>query len=166
MTYVYDSDTKLSSPTTPARQEEEEEGEYEYAACQNGGEGGKEEAHIEPALLVQPLGEETSASSSDESTGGLRLFIAGPVCGTSQCKRERRRYKGSPNEGGTGPCRSGGRSVHGKCQPGPGNVPNNCGTVAGVAGGAIGGIWGPAGAAAGGFLGSEAGSAACGSGKT
>jgi hypothetical protein len=35
----------------------EEEGEYEYASYQHGAKEGHEEAHVEPAILVQPLGE-------------------------------------------------------------------------------------------------------------
>jgi hypothetical protein len=44
----------------------EEEGEYEYAADQQSGTQGKEEAHIEPAVLYQPLGEATSDDSFGE----------------------------------------------------------------------------------------------------
>jgi RHS repeat-associated protein len=94
---------------------------------------------------------------------GLSIFDAAAATGGGKNKVNRH---GSPNEGGTGKCRSGGKMVHGKCQPGKGNVPNNCGTVAGVAGGAVGGIWGPVGAAVGGYLASEAGAAVCGSGDT
>jgi hypothetical protein len=41
---------------------------------------------------------------------------------------------GNPNQGGTGPCRSGGKKVHGKCQRGGrgGGPGNTCRTVAGV----------------------------------
>jgi hypothetical protein len=56
----------------------EEEGEYEYATYHKGGPS-KEEAHIEPAILYQPLGEEKSANKGD----GEGLFgLAGdaPLC--------------------------------------------------------------------------------------
>jgi hypothetical protein len=42
----------------------EEEGEYGYAAYHQGAENGKHEAHIEPAVLVQPLGESTSEAEA------------------------------------------------------------------------------------------------------
>jgi hypothetical protein len=42
-----------------------EEGEYENASYHPHVENGKEEAHVEPAILVQPLsGEEASGSES------------------------------------------------------------------------------------------------------
>lgn len=43
-------------------------------------------------------------------------------------------HPGNPNEGGTGPCRSGGKVVGGKCQPGSGGggFGNTCRTVAGA----------------------------------
>jgi RHS repeat-associated protein len=43
----------------------EEEGEYEYASYSRGGENGKEEAHTEPAVLYQPLGEASRWESGD-----------------------------------------------------------------------------------------------------
>jgi|HubBroStandDraft_2_1064218.scaffolds.fasta_scaffold10323_3 hypothetical protein len=43
----------------------QEEGEYEYASYNRGGENGKEEAHTEPAVLYQPLGEASRWESGD-----------------------------------------------------------------------------------------------------
>ncbi len=45
----------------------EEEGEYEYASYHHGGESGKEEAHVEPALLVQSLVSETQADEGKQA---------------------------------------------------------------------------------------------------
>ena len=54
-------------------EEWEEEG-YEYASYQHGAEGGKEEAHVEDATLVQPLGGEASGE------GATVLGSAVPLC--------------------------------------------------------------------------------------
>jgi hypothetical protein len=51
----------------------EEEGEYEYASYQQHGESGDEQAHIEPAVLYQPLGEVADADGFDEEW--RRIFI-------------------------------------------------------------------------------------------
>ncbi len=135
----------------------EEESEYGYVSDDQGTKSASEEHHVEPAILVEPL-------SGEEA--GLHAPIAGPVCSTSRCKRERRHNRGSANEGGTGRCRSGGPVVNGKCQQGPGNVPNNCAAVGSAAGGAAGGVFGGYGALVGGAIGGAAGQAACGNSKT
>jgi hypothetical protein len=59
-TYDYDIDTKVFVRNTRAQ---EEEGEYEYISDYQGAGNGKGEAHIEPAVLYQPLGEATSDDS-------------------------------------------------------------------------------------------------------
>jgi hypothetical protein len=59
--------------------QEEEEGEYEYASYHHGGESGKEEAHVEPAILYQPLPEESGEAS--EGSGGTMT----PVKGGAEC---------------------------------------------------------------------------------
>ena len=41
----------------------EEEGGYEYASDQSGGKPGQEEAHVEPAVLYRPLGQESEGLS-------------------------------------------------------------------------------------------------------
>lgn len=51
----------------------EEEGGYEYVSDHHNGENGKEEAHIEPAVLYPPLGEATDTDGLDEEW--LRIFI-------------------------------------------------------------------------------------------
>jgi hypothetical protein len=54
----------------------QEEGGYEYAADHSGGENSKsgtEEAHIEPAVLYQPLGEASEVGSFGEEW--RRVFI-------------------------------------------------------------------------------------------
>jgi hypothetical protein len=54
----------------------EEEGGYEYASYNKGGENGKpgnEEAHVEPAVLYQPLGEASEAMSFEGEWS--RIFI-------------------------------------------------------------------------------------------
>jgi hypothetical protein len=65
MTYVYDGDAKHPCLKTCAPQEE---GEYEYAADPRGGENGQHEAHVEPAVLYQPL---VSEPAPDEATTGM-----------------------------------------------------------------------------------------------
>jgi RHS repeat-associated protein len=66
-------------------EEEEEEGEeYEYASYKHGAKGGQEEAHIEPALLVQPLGEAANAAPSEigqPEHGAHYLKVSGNGCG-------------------------------------------------------------------------------------
>jgi hypothetical protein len=44
----------------------QEEGGYEYASDHHGGKQGNEEAHIEPAILVQPLATETAEGETSE----------------------------------------------------------------------------------------------------
>jgi RHS repeat-associated protein len=53
----------------------EEEGGYEYASNHQGGEHGKPEAHLEPALLYQSLAE---ATSSGKAGSGGRAVV--PLC--------------------------------------------------------------------------------------
>ncbi len=52
----------------------EEEGGYEYASYHHGGENGKEEARVEPAVLFQPLGGEGAGE------GASLLGSAVPLC--------------------------------------------------------------------------------------
>lgn len=57
MIYPYDAYRSLCR--------QEEEGEYEYASYKHGGKEGREEAHAEQAILVQPLGKSTSEAKAD-----------------------------------------------------------------------------------------------------
>ncbi len=82
---------------------EEEEGGYEYISDHGGTKGGKEETHIEPAILVQPLNGEAGKGEETATLGS-----AVPLCkagsegpcgrlargGEGTCKscRRRRRY--------------------------------------------------------------------------
>jgi RHS repeat-associated protein len=113
----------------------EEEGEYEYITNHKGTKDGKEEAHIEPAILVQPLGE--SAEGHEEGGESLDV-LAPPPCVVSGCSRGERRHRHS--SGGVLTC-SDFASFGG-----------------GLAGGAIGGaLAGPEAAPAGRFIGSFVG---------
>jgi RHS repeat-associated protein len=47
----------------------EEEGGYEWASYRKSGENGTEEAHVEPAVLYQPLGEGGGAENGGERSG-------------------------------------------------------------------------------------------------
>jgi hypothetical protein len=49
-----------------------EEGEYEYASNHQGGESGKPEAHVEAAVLYQPL-QESGGEVEAEAKAALRL---------------------------------------------------------------------------------------------
>jgi hypothetical protein len=51
----------------------EEEGEYEYASYIKDSEDGKQEAHVEPAILVQPLHE---AGEGGTKRNGARPLVA------------------------------------------------------------------------------------------
>lgn len=75
----------------------EEEGGYEYVSDHQGSGGAKEEAHIEPAVLYQPLGEGplTGGDGGESSEAGSRSFVgfgsAPPVCKAGSegpCTRE------------------------------------------------------------------------------
>ncbi len=59
----------------PRKVEEQEESEYEYASYHKGAENGKQEAHIEPATLYQPLGGEEGAGEGTTPFGS-----AIPLC--------------------------------------------------------------------------------------
>jgi hypothetical protein len=104
-------------------EEWEEEGEYEYASDhQNGGSSGKEEVHIESAVLYQPLTEEVAndESGADEPEGWSRIMIKGGPGGHGCAKRKT--------------CHKGG-SRRGEDQ-------EVCGAIGGTIGGAIGGAIG------------------------
>jgi RHS repeat-associated protein len=139
---------------------EEQACEQTWIGCGGGGEpeqlGGSESWACEYA-----------AETGQEAAGcdGGRSLISLGAAGHGD-PPPRGGQSGSANEGGTGPCRSGGKQVHGKCQPGPGNVPNNCAAVFGAVGGAAGGAAGGYGALIGGALGGAIGNALCGNGKT
>jgi hypothetical protein len=59
--YRYDDDLRCAGRALRGPQEE---GEYEYAADHHNGENGQEQAHIESAVLYQPL-----ISEADEGAG-------------------------------------------------------------------------------------------------
>jgi hypothetical protein len=150
-----------------SRKEEGEE--YEYVSYKHSGKGGKEEAHTEPALLFQPLGESAGTGSEEESSRqGFRIDVAGGCPSTKDpCYKDVHGGHGKRNQGGTGPCRSGGPRKNGKCQPGKPSGSDGCAEVFGAAGGLAGAAVGTAaggvgGGLVGGAIGGEAGSKACG----
>lgn len=62
----------------------EEEGGYEYISDHHGGDEGRAEAHIEPAVLVQPLPEVGSSEPSERAPseqGGNTHEVSGDGCG-------------------------------------------------------------------------------------
>jgi RHS repeat-associated protein len=59
----------------------EEEGEYEWASYDKGGTASHGEAQLEPAILVQPLGEQSGPS--EESAGAAGTMV--PVKGGAEC---------------------------------------------------------------------------------
>jgi RHS repeat-associated protein len=136
-------------PTTSGGEEEwweeewgEEEGEYEWASYKDEGGEGKEghpEAHVEPAVLYQPLTETATndGSSDDEPEGGSRIMIKGGPGGHGCAKRKTCHHHGGGNGGGGG-------GVIEKCAHGAAK-----GAVTGAAGGAAAGAVGGEGAGAG-----------------
>ncbi len=115
----------------------EEEGEYEWASYQHSGEGG-EEAHIEPAVLYQPLTERVTSDGSGEGEpeSGFRILIKGGPGGHGCAKRHTCHHHGGGGNGGGG--------VIEKCAHGAAK-----GAVTGAAGGAAAGAVGGEGAGAG-----------------
>jgi RHS repeat-associated protein len=96
----------------------EEEGGWEYVGYQHGSESGNAEAHIEPAVLYQPLGEGASSgegggegTSSDNE--GARSFVGFGSTAPAPCKT-----------GSEVPCTRG-VSGAGNCE-GPHGHPENC----------------------------------------
>jgi RHS repeat-associated protein len=105
---------------------------------------------------------------SEEGGGVVSPGLLDPLACSDGCGGNTGQH-GSPNEGGTGSCRSGGsRNKKGECQPGhEGGGQGGCEWVAGsggaIAGGAIGtAIGGPGGGLLGGALGGWLGGAVCG----
>jgi hypothetical protein len=100
---AYDADTKDLYRAMCARKEEEE-GEYEYASYNKDSEDGKQEAHVEPAILVQPL-HEAGEGGTKEGPGEEHLGNLVPVdCPNlkDKCGKQVRHHSGSANEGGGG----------------------------------------------------------------
>jgi hypothetical protein len=95
----------------------EEEGGYEYATYQHGGESGQEEHHIESGVLYQPLGAEAASEATTQFGSATPLCEAvaeGPCARSvpddhspdveSECNKTgqdcgRRRSRPSHNEG-------------------------------------------------------------------
>jgi len=120
---------------------EEEEGEYEWATYHN--DGGKEQAHAEPAVLYTPLGGSNEDDGFEDEW--RRIFIAG-----SRCEQYGGHWKGHKCVGI--PHHRGSKSA---CEFVAGGV----GTVAGSAAGSV---VGPAGTFVGGLVGGWLGSQVCG----
>jgi hypothetical protein len=81
--YIYDGDPRCLRRTICGHQEE---GEYEYVSDQHGSTESNEEAHVEPAILVQPLVSETHAGEGEQAEVG-----AVPLCeggATGACFRD------------------------------------------------------------------------------
>lgn len=120
---------------------------------------------------VKPRPITTQMLRQTKSSEGIITVVAAPFRarfrpGTSPPARRRAQSLCTPNEGGSGSCRSGGEIVNGKCQPGPGNVPNDCAAVGGGVGSAAEGTAGGWGASIGGAVGGAIGQALCRKGKT
>lgn len=101
--YAYDEGTNCMSQTT---RDLKEEGEYEYVSDGHGASG-KEEGHIEPEILVQPLG--TQAGEGDSEDDGSEFKILNveykknpcaerPGRGGRSCKKESERQHMTPFE--------------------------------------------------------------------
>jgi RHS repeat-associated protein len=133
-------------------EEWEEEGEYEYVSEQHGGTASQDEAHMEPAMLVQPLVGESARGDEGSSED-----VTGRGSTVPLCKADSREPCARPARGGEGRCRScrrrrhsgGGGSRGSGGHGGAGGAAERCakGAVAGGVGGAAGG------AAAGGMAG-------------
>jgi RHS repeat-associated protein len=67
-------------------EEWEEEGEYEYAADHQGGTPGREEAHVESAILVQPLAREDQGGEGEQGGSGTVPLCEGGALGV--CSRD------------------------------------------------------------------------------
>lgn len=132
-------------------EEEWYEEEYEYASYKSG----EEEAHTEPALLVQPLGEEASANGDEETTLAHRIFVGAAGHGN---RPPGHGHHGRANEGSACGRRNG-------CGGG-GDGKDGCywvaGSLGGLVGGAIGTLVGPGGTMVGGAVGSYAATKVCG----
>lgn len=57
----------------------QEEGEYEYASYHPHAENGKEETHVEPAVLYQPLPQPSLVHEDDGEQAGLTHLLV-PLC--------------------------------------------------------------------------------------
>lgn len=93
MTCDYNGTSSRTTRTTPGPQEE---GEYEYIT----NHGGKGEHHVEPAVLVQPLGE--TAEGCDEG-GESSDVLAPPPCAAYGCTgghHHKSKHSGSGYGGG------------------------------------------------------------------
>jgi hypothetical protein len=94
--YVYDGDHQRSCRTTCACQEE---GGYEYVSDHQGSKEGHAEAHIEPAVLYQPLAEAGEGGGGESE--GFRIPVAGGCPSTKDpCYKHIRHHSGGRNEGG------------------------------------------------------------------
>jgi RHS repeat-associated protein len=102
----------------------EEEGEYEYVSDRHDAEGGQEEHHIEPAILVQPL------SGEDEQNTGQLLEVKGGPGGEAAGESTTRLGSTIPlcTAGSEGPCardaRGGEGTVYRGRRPRYSNVPS------------------------------------------
>ena len=70
----------------------EEEGEYEYAAYHQAGEGGqvrKQEARVEPAVLVQPLTADAAGEKKGQQGGSVVRLCQGAAGGRGSQGRAR-----------------------------------------------------------------------------
>jgi hypothetical protein len=72
------------------RSDLQEEGEYEYASDHQ--ENGKQETHLEPAILYQPLPEAATGEAAEEAQGVLRDTSAG-VGGGAHAYGKPQKYK-------------------------------------------------------------------------
>ena len=71
------------------------EGGYEYASNHHGGSSGNEEAHVEPAVLYQPLSNESGEAPEAESGGAVMV----PVLGRPHCKSCKKHHRPAPRRG-------------------------------------------------------------------
>jgi hypothetical protein len=109
----------------------EEEGSYEYASDHQGTKSAKEEPHVEPAILVQPLEAEAGEGGDGGESEGFLIPVAGGCPSTKDpCYKHIRHHSGSANEGANGCSHQGGSG----CRGGGGNAGDTCRTVAGATG--------------------------------
>lgn len=124
----------------------QEEGGYEYVANENKGAQGKEELHLEPAVLYQPLGGEATAGGDADSAGRLgaiplcKTGVAGPCAQDIRvvCNDSGKCHGSTGSHGGRGGSRGGGGGN-------PVSTEDVVCTAASVVGGAIGAPGGPEG---------------------
>lgn len=128
---------RVGQADAPSWWREEEDG-YEYASDQQGAENGKQEAHVEPAVLYQRLGGDTSEDDGFDEDGWRRIFAEyGSRCEQYGGHWQGHRCVGIPSHGhGHVTVRDVGCTIAGAIGGAVGDVPGAL-----IAGGACIAIW-------------------------